>query len=64
MKKLTSLAIAALLLAGCAPGGQPLPFCQDENYSGPIACHWDAQQQGNGSGRSFTWTGTDVIYAK
>lgn len=61
---------AGLLLTGCSvPADVPatdktsaaIP-CIEEDYAGPVACYWDASERGNGSGRSFTWTGTELIY--
>lgn len=61
-KTFAVIAVAGALLAGCtAPAA--LPACQDEDYSGPVACQWDAAQHGNGRGDSFTWTGSQVIYS-
>ena len=61
---------AALLLTGCqAPAVTPATGttgpvvpCITEDYSGPVACYWDASERGNGLGRSFTWTGTELNY--
>lgn len=62
-KTIAAAALAAGLLAGCAAPVAALPACQEEDYSGPGACYWDASQQGNGAGQSFTWTGSTVIYS-
>lgn len=61
-KTIAAAALAAGLLAGCTAAPAALPACQDEDYSGPVACYWDASQ-GNGAGQSFTWTGSTVIYS-
>ncbi|MGY2747223.1 hypothetical protein [Arthrobacter sp. UYCu723] len=61
-KTFAVIAVTGALLAGCAaPAAKPA--CQEEDYSGPVACYWDAQTQGNGAGQSFTWTGSTVIYS-
>lgn len=62
-KTIAAAALAAGLLAGCTASPAALPACQDEDYSGPVACYWDAAKQGNGLGQSFTWTGSTVIYS-
>ena len=36
--------------------------CVTEGADG-APCYWDATQRGNGIGRSFIWTGSEVIYS-
>jgi len=54
-----------------APVPQPTTFieqavalgyepCVTEDDLNP--CYWDASARGNGEGRSFVWTGDEVIY--
>lgn len=51
-----TLAIAALALMGlttaCTPAPESLGACATEDSPGP--CYWDAAEQGNGQGNSFT----------
>lgn len=43
-----------------------VPPCTDEGTTTQATCHWDAQTQGNGVGRSFTLYdyGQRVVYDK
>jgi hypothetical protein len=64
MKHIIAAAAAAgiaLLVSGCSAPAT-VQACPEEDYTGPIACHWDAAAQGNGQGTSFFWTGSTIIY--
>lgn len=51
-----TLSVLALVLMGlstaCTPAPESLGACAREDSPGP--CYWDATQQGNGVGNSFT----------
>ena len=36
------------------------PACRTEDDQTP--CYWDAKARGNGKGRSFVWTGDEILY--
>lgn len=51
MRLRTALCAAILgTLAGVVLSPSPLPPCPTEDS---VGCHWDAERQGNGQGRSF-----------
>jgi hypothetical protein len=60
-RPITAVAVVAGTLAGVLSLSlvrADLPPCGNEDgSSGPVPCHWDAQEQGNGLGTSVTiWT--------
>ena len=56
--------IAALVLAltWLTGTGAATTFAPCETDEARTVCYWDAGTRGNGEGRSFLSTGTDVIY--
>lgn len=63
------IAIFALLfsLVGLAPASADnnldLPACTiEDGSSGPANCYWDAQERGNGKGKSYSIIGGQILY--
>lgn len=59
------VALAGVHMVSAAPDEKlRVPACETEDGSTQRTCHWDAQTQGNGEGRSFTSFnyGETVVY--